>query len=482
MPQTVITAYTLRALMTCPRRVWLDRNGEPDAAVEVAPDFSNRGLEHEKAISAALFGPVQTVPAASWPEAAVATQDLMRRGVPGIRGAALESTITFSQTYTVRGRVDWLRRVWQPSRLGRWSYEPIEIKYRAQLQDEDKLQLDLYIWLLQNIQDGQPSGWFWLGHDESGGPAHQIEHDYRQERLFAALEQAADVLQAADAPPIFLASHCQICRWRAACEQTASASRDITLLPGLSRMTWEHLHREDIHTLDQILSLPPEALKRFKGVGQTRAYEFHTFAQAAVHSRPVQRQPLPEILRQPGIMFDLETRLDSGLPWCFGWQVDGQPATAAIVDPYCEDGRLLLPDGAQVMVAADSDEGWRLLAETAQKHPGLLFHWGGFEMGVLRQTAPPDVVDALQGRLHDLNKTFKKTCVLPVRGTSIKKVAPYLGFRWPPGATALTAWADYNAWLKDNDRDALARACAYNRADVEALTIIWRWLVDSSLP
>ncbi|NWG15252.1 MAG: TM0106 family RecB-like putative nuclease [Chloroflexi bacterium] len=476
MPQAVITAYTLRALTICPRRVWLDHNGDTQMAVEAASDLSYRGLEHERAISAAMFGPAQPVLAASWPEAAAATQALMQRGVPGIQGAALESTVTFLQPVAVRGRVDWLRRVSQPSQLGRWSYEPIEIKHRLQLSDEDKLQLDLYIWLLQNAQGSTPSGWFWLGRDEAGGPAHQIEHEYQPERLFTVLQQAAGMLQAAEAPPIFLASHCQLCRWRAACEQTASASQDITLLPGLSRITWEHLHHEGIQTLNQILDIPPESLRRIKGIGQARAQEFHIFAQAVVSSRPVQRHPLPETLRQPSIMFDLETRLDNGLPWCFGWQVDGQAATAAIVDPYCQDDQLALPDGTRVIVVADSDQGWQLIAETAREHPGLILHWGSFEMGVLRQTAPPDVVAALQSRLHDLNKTFKKTCVLPVRGTSIKKVAPYLGFHWPPGATALSAWADYNAWLKDNDRDALARACAYNRADVEALTVIWRWL------
>jgi len=87
------------------------------------------------------------------------------------------------------------------------------------------------------------------------------------------------------------------------------------------------------------------------------------------------------------------------------------------------------------------------------------------------------VIEVLEGRLHDLNRTFKNSFALPMRSTSIKKVAPYFGFAWPEGTNAFSAWHDYTAWLLDNDRDRLARACAYNRADVEALDLIWRWMV-----
>jgi predicted RecB family nuclease len=137
-----------------------------------------------------------------------------------------------------------------------------------------------------------------------------------------------------------------------------------------------------------------------------------------------------------------------------------------------------LPDGHRIIIIPDSDAGWRLVAATGGNQP--VYHWSGYELEVLRKTAPPDTVAALENRLHDLHRTFKQTVTIPIRGTSIKKVGPYLGYHWPEGATAFTAWADYQAWLLDNDKEALARACAYQRADVEALEVVWKWLNESA--
>ncbi len=196
----------------------------------------------------------------------------------------------------------------------------------------------------------------------------------------------------------------------------------------------------------------------------------------------LKRARIPDDLHIPGMMLDLETRMDGGasLPWCFGWQIGDTPVQIAIVDRYFEEDTLHLQDGTQLIMIEDHDEGWRLMVEAAASVPGAVYHWGAFEKGILRSTAPPEVITALEDRLHDLNRTFRKTFALPFKGTGLKKVAPYLGFAWPEGTNAFTAWADYNAWLMESNKDALARACAYNRADVEALALIWKWMLAQS--
>jgi hypothetical protein len=196
----------------------------------------------------------------------------------------------------------------------------------------------------------------------------------------------------------------------------------------------------------------------------------------------LRRAAIPDTLHVPGMMLDLETRMDGGasLPWCFGWQIGESPVQFAIVDRYFEGGTLTLSDGTTLTMVEDSDTGWRMMAEAAQSVAGAVYHWGAFEMGILRSTAPPDAREVLEGRLHDLNRTFRRTFMLPFKGTGLKKVGPYLGYRWPEGTSAFTAWADYNAWLLESNKDALARACAYNRADVEALALIWRWMIEHS--
>ncbi|MEO8608067.1 MAG: TM0106 family RecB-like putative nuclease [Chloroflexota bacterium] len=482
MAERVISAYTLRNLLMCERRIWLDHKGNPDLRSEVPQNQAARGIAHEQNVTAAMFGQVTSVAVNSWSEMLETTRDLMGQGVTGIQGATFERVIQLSQPLIVRGRVDWLRRFAQPSDFGAWAYEPVEIKLHRELTNADRLQLDLYIWLLGTIQNVEPSGWFWLGHDVHHKPLNVIEHFYDEQRLLNALERVDSLLYQTSAPPIYLASHCQSCHWYRLCRQSAAENRSLASLSGLSRQTWEHMRQEGITTVDQILFLTPKDLERFKGLGKAKAAELHSYAQAVHWSRAVQRTPLPEPARHTGIMLDLETCMDMetmGIPWCFGWQEYGGQFQVAVVDRFYESAAPKLPDGTTVTMISDSDEGWRLIADAAQRNPGPVYHWGNFEKGVLRSTAPQDAIDILDNRLHDMNRTFKKSFVFPVRGTSIKTIAPYLGFTWPSETSAFTAWADYQAWLIESDADALARACAYNRADVEAMSLIWQWMMDN---
>jgi predicted RecB family nuclease len=482
MADRIISAYTLRHLLMCERRIWLDHKGDPALRDVVPENQAARGIAHEKNVTATMFGPVTAVAVNSWAEMLETTRALMQQGATGIQGAAFERVIQSSQPLIVRGRVDWLRRYAQPSDLGLWAYEPVEIKLHRELTEADRLQLDLYIWLLGATQNVETSGWFWLGQDVDQKPLHILEHEYDEQRLLNALERVDTILNQVAAPAIFLASHCESCHWHRLCKQSATEHHSLATLSGLSRQTWEHMRLEGITTLDQILILSPKDLERFKGLGKAKAFELHSYAQAVSFARPIQRSPLPDAARQTGVMLDLETRMDGGaigVPWCFGWQEYGGQFQVAIVDRFYESATPKLPDGTTVTIISDSDEGWRIIADAAQRNPGPVYHWGSFEKGVLRSTAPLDAIEILDNRLHDMNRTFKKSFVFPVRGTSIKTVAPYLGFTWPPETSAFTCWADYQAWLLESDTDALARACAYNRADVEAMTLIWQWMNDN---
>lgn len=523
---SILTATTLRLLDICPRRVWLDFHGDP-AERDPLSDFAMRqfagGIEHEQTVRRVMVGDVTPVEATTWEDSLQATREWMREGAAGIAGAAFEREI--APGIVARGSIDWLRRIAQPSKFGRWAYEPVEIKQRAKLQHADTIQLDFYLWLLNHAQDAQVNGWFWLGRDDEGRPKSVIEHEYDEARLFAVVRRAMNLMNPTPSPlplqgealgeslipPIYLGSHCKNCPWHSACTAAAQLQRDFTLIPGLHRPTWEQMRADGIRTIDDVVARPPRDLQRFSGIGRQRALEILTHAQALIDNRPMQRRPLPAVARQPGVMLDIETRLDNGDPWCFGFMDTGGAVQVAVVashfsphplhenepQPLQGDGRrggvhlpqgaggedafptYDLPDGSRITIIPDSDAGWRLVAATGGSQP--VYHWSGYEMDVLRKTGPPDAIAALENRLHDLHKTFKQTVTIPVRGTSIKKVGPYLGYHWPPGATAFTAWADYQAWLLDNDKEALARACAYQRADVEALDVVWKWLNEGSL-
>lgn len=279
------------------------------------------------------------------------------------------------------------------------------------------------------------------------------------------------------------------------------AGHPLDSLSDLSHTTREHLRRNGITTLDQIVTLTPDDLMRVKGI-KTRAAAIHAAARAYVENQPIRYAPMHPICRCEGVMFDLETDPRSGVPWSWGW-IDsaGTPHTLIVASP--ESGAPLtnsvdLPDGRTIHLASGSDSAWRMFAEFLSASDCPIYHWTKFDQGVLRATAPKDVVSELDGRMHDLYTSFKNYARLPIRSYSLKVVAAYLfqnpqygsngsGSRtnanynptiklWQEYDSWWMAWEDYRAWLKEGDTAILSRACNYQQADVEGLAVVWKWM------
>ena len=256
--------------------------------------------------------------------------------------------------------------------------------------------------------------------------------------------------------------------------------QDISAISGLSRQAQENLRRAGITTMQQIVELTPNDLQRIKGI-KTSATAIHTHARAFVEDRPIWYGDLPEICRPVGYMFDLETDPYTGAPWSWGWcDPDGTPHMA-ITAPRFAESEVELPDGRIVYVVPHQSDAWHLFAQAvcAAEANSLIFHWTGFDSGVTRANAPTAVRDPLLTRMHDLHHTFKHSVKFPVSGNSLKTVGRYLGFQWQEYDAWDACYNDYRLWLAKGDVTALARAANYQQADVEALIVVWRWLVEN---
>lgn len=478
----VITAQTLRHLLMCERRVWLDARADPalrDAAAPEALRLYALGSQHEDRVHAATAGPIEPVDIASWEEGVAATRELMRRGVPGILGACLEVRVPLDLSdtvYTLRGRADQLLRVWHH---GEAVYSPVEIKQRSQPEEADWLQLDLYVWLLSLLQGTVPPAELWLGADPLGRPRRRLAHDYDEDRLMAALLRAAHLTASAPEPPVRIEPHCATCHWFTACQGVAQREKRLDLLYGVSRTTRASLEAAGIARLEDLVARSPDELQAIKGIGPRTAPRIRANAQAWLENRPVWLDALPEVCRQPGWMFDLETWEIGGrtVPWCMGW-CDGDGQThITLVAPVQLPEPLALPDGQQVTLAPDSDAAWEVFAAAVSEDSRPIFHWSGYDAAILRGSAPEYVRAQLAPRMHDLNATLKRVVSLPLKSTSIKPVSTHLGFAWPGYQDWFAAYLDYQHWLETGSLDALARACLYQRADVQSMALVWRWLV-----
>jgi predicted RecB family nuclease len=252
----------------------------------------------------------------------------------------------------------------------------------------------------------------------------------------------------------------------------------IDRLYGVSWKTREQMRQAGIVTLRHVAAATPEALQRVKGIGPITAPAIRANAQAWLENRPVWYNPLPEMCHRGGMMFDLETCERAGriIPWCMGWCDEQGNAGIALVAPVQEPEPLLLPGGQVITLVPDSDSAWETFAEAM---PGgcPIYHWTGYDAGILRGTAPRAVRAQLEPRFHDLHATFKRAVSLPLGSTSIKAVASYLGFAWTGYTDWFAAYLDYRYWLDENNLEAITRACTYQRADVQSLAWVWRWLV-----
>jgi predicted RecB family nuclease len=253
---------------------------------------------------------------------------------------------------------------------------------------------------------------------------------------------------------------------------------DISVLDGLRTDTRKALRRAGIDTVHQLAALSIEELRVFNGLGKVTAPQVKAHAQAFVEQQPVWMNALPAC--HGGFMFDLETDGLTHVPWCFGWaEGDGTLHTAVVSERHHADS-VTLVDGSEAMLVPDSDALWGLFAAMTASDGCPIYHWGHYDKGVLRGTAPSDVCEQLEDRLHNLHETFKRSVKFPRPGTSLKVIAAHLDFAWSSYEDWMAAYRDYRYWLESGDIEALSRACSYQQDDVRALGLVWRWLVENA--
>ncbi|GAB4422365.1 MAG: hypothetical protein Kow00106_19570 [Anaerolineae bacterium] len=482
-PHLIITAQMVRATLMCARQVWLEQYGDPalrGALSLQARLLLEQGQQHEITIQQTEAPQLEPLPVASWEEGVRLTRDALSQGVTGLWHGFLEHQAPLDLTdrlFTVRGQPDLLQRV--PC-FGTLAYRPIEIKRRRTPQHADWVQLDLYTWLLRQVQMETAPGELWLGADEYGRPWQRLPHEYDEERLMEALTATIATLDAPSMPSATLGRHCDFCLWQEACFATRVQAGQVDVLPGVGPALRGELEAARLYTIEDVAACPLEVLQQVRGVGSQRARQLQASARAWVEGRPIWHEALPAAYRRAGWMFDLETCEVNGktMPWCMGWCDSEGQAQIALLAPGQDPQTLILPDGQSVMLAADVESLWATLADAVAGTDGPIYHWSPYDRSMLNSSAPPDLCEQLAPRFVDLLAVCRRTVSLPLPSLSLKAVAPYLGFPWPGHDDWFLAYQDYQSWLDWGDLEALARACTYQRADVQALAWVWRWLVE----
>jgi len=258
--------------------------------------------------------------------------------------------------------------------------------------------------------------------------------------------------------------------------------KHITLLSKLRADTRTDFAAAGIHTLQQIVAMQPDELRKFRRI-KTSAVAVHAHARAWVEERPIWYGVLHPACHLNAMYFDIETRQNEDNEtevWSIGWGGAETGLQSVVVASVSTPIHLTLPDNQPVILVSDAQSVWRTFAQAVSGSDCPIFHWTAFDAGVMRKSAPQEVTEQLAPRLHDLCKIFDDAVKLPVKGVSLKTVARHFGFHWHGYEDWFAAFSDYLDWQRTGSVKALASACAYQRDDVEAMIVVQRWLAANA--
>ena len=465
-----ITATDLAALLACDRLVFLNYHG--DSRLCLPPSaydewIAGRGRRFEAEVIAGLRVSEPRYHPDRLEEVFGDTLNLMRQGAPFIyHGVLIDGDKV--------GIPDLLKREEGESLCGSYYYRPIDIKFASQARLEHTLQVLFYIALLEVIQGRRPEGSLWLrlppGERPSDLPADAL---FVEERV--TLEDDDPDFQAAlhrlargNEPRPFISATCKGCRWRAVCLPIAERSQDVSLIPGITRQAWQGLHERGLGTLPAVAAASVGQLIGIRGIGEKTAPAIINQARALVEGRPVylDAPDLPEPA-DSDVFFDVESYPLEGIYYLFG----------ALVRRGGEENYVY----ELARHPSEERQAWELFLRRIERLSGAVYHYGSYERtavkALLTRYGDDPRAQHLLKRLIDLERVLKASVALPLRGYSLKEVAPWLGFEW----TGKTQAADdsmlaYDAWLRTGEPAHLDGILHYNEDDVRATAAICDWL------
>lgn len=381
----------------------------------------------------------------------------------------------------------------------------------------DLLQLAHYWRMLETLglaADGTPMGAiigrerFVVGYDlteprfsdPSGAPRRHsalalYDAEFAERRRVAlaaaatAAEWRADPTRALPVAPVRI-SECASCRWREHCGPLLEERQDVSLLPRVGRPEWEALRRIGADTIPALAALPMST--------EVDGMSDGAVAKAVAHARA---RVGPEVAyRMPGVARVEVERADVEVDVDMENVEEGAYLWGAYVSDRFEEippyaGNLHFVDWSGDALVAGTvafRNFWDWLTQLREKCEKddlslRVYHWSSAELRWLRDAARNlDMEDEVEAVIAsdewvDLLGVFRSQ-VITGYGSSLKTVAPMLGFAWddedPSGAASMLWWqeaVDLKRPYEERER-VRQRILDYNADDVRATLHVREWL------
>jgi predicted RecB family nuclease len=396
------------------------------------------------------------------------------------------------------GRADILRRVEVPSAIGNWSYEALDTKLARETKAGAVLQLCLYSDLLAQTQGTPPEYMYVVAPWSDFQPRAYRFADYaayfRKVKLglVATLREHEEKETYPDPKP-----HCDICRWRKACERRRRDDDHLCLVAGISKVQINELQQRGITTMKALSGIQfPLGWKPNRG--SVDSYN-RLCEQARLQVEARETGELKHIVLAPKVGFGL-TRLpepsdadifldlegdpfvgEHGLEYLFGYRFhdeNGQPVYQGEWAFTREEEKRAFQDFVDFVMAR-----W-------EAHPNLhIYHYAPYEPSAMKRlmgryaTREEEIDRMLRARLFvDLFQVVRHAVRASVESYSIKHLEPFYGFeRKTDLADANIALANVQANLELDDvrsigHEAKAVVQSYNKDDCDAAAALRDWL------
>jgi predicted RecB family nuclease len=440
-----ITADLVEAYSLCPRKAFLLMAGEPKPGPhEYVRMIDEQAAANRQARRVRLAGEIATF---GGPADMAAGREILADAELAADG--------------LHARCDFLAKVTEPSRLGRFGYEPVKVIGTCRAARADALGLAYQGFVLGEVQGRLPgSGTLVLLGDRPSKV--KLAATYREVRRIVETLRAWAKAPAGDAPSVMLNKHCPICPFRDACLEQAEREDNLSLLDRMTPKLMRKYHNKGIFTVRQLSYMyrPRRSRKR----GNRPARHSLELQALAIRTGKVHVEHLPELPRQP-----VELVLD----------LEGVPDR----DSYYLAGLLVCKDGeAQHLsfwASDDKDEAamWSALVDWLEGFPDApVYHYGSYEQKAFATLARRHGKGTgLKIRLVNLASFVYGRVYFPVRSNGLKVLGGFLGAAWAnPLASGLQSLVWRHRWEASRDERDKQSLLQYNREDCEAV----RRLVD----
>jgi uncharacterized protein len=470
-----ISATTLYTLSKCERRLYLWQHAREEAAPPSDYDrlIMERGRDHERRVRERFPGAIGPVWSYGQPEAPAAAET--RRLLRETR-APLYQAMLLSADGRLAGVPDFL--YWEGDAL---VIHEAKLALRADPKEHPEIGMQMahYANLVEQFAGNRVAR---LEMTNGQGEVVEVPAPLPEE-YESTVRRAAELIGDAPEPELLMAhSTCEDCPFYDHCWPRAIAERRVEILPDVTRRAQPRLLQLGIRTVDRLAAADPDELR---GPGILTSAEAMV-AEAIAHreQRAVWLGPARLPARRPIVWFDLEGDADgeeTQAPiYLWGLAVDDgthEPRAESILADFEEGG-----DRA----------GWVRFVARAEKifarHPEALWvHYASYERDWVkkyleRYGAPAGFRERIEGALFDLLRGFiKKHLRLPLYSYSIKRVAPWIGYRWrnPESGSIWSVLQYYRARATQDPaerRRILDEIVRYNEDDLWAMRAVWKWL------